>query len=347
MPSRKQFTEAEKARILAWREEGHSCKDIAVRLGRSEVGVRKIFRSLRDLPDTATPPPAKKRSGRPRLTTPREDERLRRYVSLHPFKTAKELKREVPGFQNMSVRRLQEVLQKRLDIPSRAAAAKPLLTEKMARKRLRFCRRHLHLTADDWERTMFSDESTFRLINPRAARVRRSKGANRYLSKFTVKTVKHPPSVMVWACFSGIRGRASLYFLPVGQTMNSARYMEVLETKLFPWMELHGCHTFLQDGAPCHKSRASMALLKSKEGQFKVLDWPGNSPDLNPIENVWSIMKARLKRDHDITSLQKLIQAIKMLWVVGMEKELFKKLARSMPARLEAVIRANGQMTKY
>ena len=78
-----------------------------------------------------------------------------------------------------------------------AAAAKPLLAEKMARARLRFARKNRHVTPEEWEKTMFSDESTFRLINPRAQKVRRSKQMNRYLSKFTVKTVKHPPNVMV------------------------------------------------------------------------------------------------------------------------------------------------------
>ena len=58
-------------------------------------------------------------------------------------------------------------------------------------------------------------------------------------------------------------------------------------------------------------------------------------------------MKARLKRDSSITSLPKLIKAIQLLWVRGMEVNLFKKLARSMPDRLRAVIKAKGQMTKY
>ena len=111
-------------------------------------------------------------------------------------------------------------------------------------------------------------------------------------------------------------------------------------------MQIHGCDRFLQDGAPCHKSKATMALLKEKEEEFSVIDWPGNSPDLNPIENVWGIMKARLKSDHTITSLPKLISAIKMMWTFAMEKDLFKKLARSMPERLQAVIDAKGQMTK-
>ena len=178
--------------------------------------------------------------------------------------------------------------------------------------------------------------------------MRRPSGVSRYLQRFTIKTVKHPASVMVWGCFSGNKGRGALYFLPQNTTMNSERYCrDVLEAKVFPWMEMHGCRYFLQDGAPCHKSRLAMALLKSKAEKFKVMDWPGNSPDLNPIENVWSIMKGRLKKDHTISSLPLLIKAIKIMWVSNLLLSLFKKLARSMPKRLQMVLEAQGQMTKY
>jgi hypothetical protein len=55
-----------------------------------------------------------------------------------------------------------------------------------------------------------------------------------------------------------------------------------------------------------------MTLMKEK--QISVMDWPGNLPDLNPIENLWAIMKARLKRVPKITSLPLLDKAIKMMW---------------------------------
>ncbi len=129
---------------------------------------------------------------------------------------------------------------------------------------------------------MFSEEPTFRLINLRAQKVRRPSAMNRYKQRYVVN-VKHSASVMVWGCFCGKGGRGSLYFLLPKATMNGDHYMKVLEKKLFPWMERLGATKFLQDGAPCHPSKKVMALLKEKK--ISVMDWPGNSPDLNPIEN--------------------------------------------------------------
>ena len=74
----------------------------------------------------------------------------------------------------------------------------------MVQKRLAFCKKHLFMTEEEWEENvMFSDESMFRLINPRAQTVRRSLTQSRYLQKFIVRTMKHPVLVMIWGSFSG------------------------------------------------------------------------------------------------------------------------------------------------
>jgi transposase len=65
--------------------------------------------------------------------------------------------------------------------------------------------------------------------------------------------------------------------------MNGERYQQVLEDHLLPFMEVHWCSHFLQDGAPYHASKRIKEFLKDKP--FEVIDWPGNLPDLNPIEN--------------------------------------------------------------
>jgi hypothetical protein len=118
-----------------------------------------------------TPPPPKKQSSRPRITSAVQENRLHHYLTAHPFKTAKELKNELAGWSHVSVRSIQDICKKRLQMPLRCAAKKLLLMEKMVRKRMTFCKKHRAWSKKDWEDIMFSDESTFWLVNPRSQEV--------------------------------------------------------------------------------------------------------------------------------------------------------------------------------
>ena len=59
------------------------------------------------------------------------------------------------------------------------------------------------------------------------------------------------------------------------------RYVELLAEKLKIYVAVRNCTIFMQDGAPCRRSKVAKTFLA--ENRIKVLDWPGNSPDLNPI----------------------------------------------------------------
>ena len=92
-----------------------------------------------------------------------------------------------------------------------------------------------------WNSVMFSDESTFKCLRSACNRVRRPPGSNRFASKYTIKTVKHPDFVMLWGAYSGKMGKAGVYFLPKKCTMNSERYIKLLETHFLQMFSLHEC----------------------------------------------------------------------------------------------------------
>ena len=77
-----------------------------------------------------------------------------------------------------------------------------------------------------------------------------------------------------------------------------------------------------------------------------MLDWPGNSPDLSPIENLWSKMKDLVSQKQQGSSLE-FVEAIKELWVKEISGEYCESLMYSMPRRLQAVIDARGGHKKY
>jgi len=74
--------------------------------------------------------------------------------------------------------------------------------------------------------------------------------------------------------------------------MNGTRYITVLDAHLLAFMDIHGCITFQQDSAPCHKAKAVTEWLRSK--QVDVLNWACNSPDLHPIKNLWTMIKQKV-----------------------------------------------------
>ncbi len=137
-------------------------------------------------------------------------------------------------------------------------------------------------------------------------------GMNRFDSRYTVKIVKHPASLMVWACSSGSCGCGGIYFLPPKITINGEQYQDALENHLLPFKAMHRSTHFLQDGTPCHASKRIKDFLNTQP--FKVIDWPGNSPDLSPIENAWNYMKRKLN-SQNISSVPKLKEAILKLCV--------------------------------
>ncbi|GFV31211.1 putative transposase like protein [Trichonephila clavipes] len=67
----------------------------------------------------------------------------------------------------------------------------------------------------------------------------------------------------------------------------------------------------MQDGAPYHTARFIKAFLA--EQNIPLLDWPGNSPDMNSIENIWELMKREVAKDV-ITNKTQLLEIINQVW---------------------------------
>ena len=81
---------------------------------------------------------------------------------------------------------------------------------------------------------------------------------------------------------------------------------------------------------------------------FELVDHPPQSPDLNPIENLWSIMAEKVyKGGHkNYRNKAQLTQAVEQVWN-DLEGDLLRKLAGSMPDRLADVAESKGKLTKY
>ena len=90
--------------------------------------------------------------------------------------------------------------------------------------------------------------------------IRRPLG-KRFDKKYVVATMKQPPSQRIWGATLFL-GAAGLYFILPNTAMNEPKYMQLLKEKLKLHMHVHGCTSFTQDGAHCHRSKVAPEFLK-------------------------------------------------------------------------------------
>ena len=135
----------EKAAIVALHKDGMSADLIAKRVGRHRASIFRLLNNAKGLPKF-TVPKRKTGTGRPRIMSKFLVDVLKRQITKYPMMTAADLRNSVPELQVVSERTIQRTLQKMLKMPSRTAAQKPLLTEKMKKKRLQFAKNYQHFT---------------------------------------------------------------------------------------------------------------------------------------------------------------------------------------------------------
>ena len=237
-----------------------------------------------------------------------------------------------------SHRRLQE-----MGYNSRVPSTKPLLNARQRHKQLTWAKEKQKWSVAQWSKVLFSDESKFCIsFGNQGCRVWRRAGEAQNPSCLK-SSVKFPQSVMVWGAMSSA-GVGPLCFLRV--TVNAVVYQEILENFMLPSAErLFGDAEFVfqQDLAPAHSAKSTAVWFA--DHHIDVLPWPSNSPDLNPIENLWGIVKKKMTSLRP-SNLAELKAAIETTWA-SIKPQQCHRLITSMPRRIQAVIDAKGAPTKY
>lgn len=100
---------------------------------------------------------------------------------------------------------------------------------------------------------------------------------------------------------------------------------------------------FLQDNAPIHNSKICKKFLENEK--IKIIQIPPNSPDLNPIENLWKEINTMCK-ERECKNENELFEVVKDAWE-QIDKKYLESLVQSMPQRIQAVIKEKGRCTKY
>lgn len=195
----------------------------------------------------------------------------------------------------------------------------------------------------DWKTALFTDEKSFWLgcapthawQDPKARKHR--------------EVSKHPPKLHVWAG-AGYYMKTELFIFE--ENLTGELYRSIIQSRIqeneisySPRSKaVKGKWMFVQDNDPKHKAKKTLKLLNELIGE-RIIRHPSYSPDLNPMENLWSYLDRKVK-NANVKTLAGLKKTLSREWKAMPWAEI-RKSVDSMPDRLQECIALNGGRTSY
>lgn len=340
--SRRHLSRDEMLRAVGMLENGAIQRVVAEALHTSQNVISRLWSRYRSTGDVA-----ERHTGRYRVTTQRQDRFLQMTARRQPNITAMQLVQRLQEDHQLLVsdqtvrRRLHEV-----GLHARRPLRVPALRRGNRGRRLSWAREHLPWSDEQWSLVLFTDESRFGFHpDSRRTRVWRTPGR--------VSRLRHPQEVhpyqggtiMVWA---GIRlgGRTQLVWIQGSMTAQKY-HEEVVEPVIVPHrIQIGQEFLLMHDNAPSHTARLVSAALRDHD--IQVLDWPAQSPDLNPIEHAWDMLQRKALRDFppNLTTEQQLYEHLQRTWDLIPQQDI-DNLILSINNRCRCVINVRGGNTDY
>lgn len=322
-------------------EKGESVRATASAVGVSATSVHRVRKEL----DLVIPTSV---GGRPPVLSETDKRSVRRFLTSGKGDTAVQAALDLglaKGAQ-IGAQTVRRALRES-GLRAKAKVKKPLLTVAHKAARLAFARDHIHWTMDDWKRVVWSDETKINRFGSDGRQWVWDERGKPLCDRTVSGTVKFGGgSLMVWGCMT-FEGIGWLRF--VEGRMDAVQYCDILGDALLVTLEHYNMETksilFQQDNDPKHTS--NLARQWFQDHRMRVMHWPAQSPDLNPIEHLWEHLKRQLAGyETECNGMLQLQERIEEQWP-KITAEVCKNLISSMPRRLESVIKAKGGNTKY
>ena len=332
---------AQRDNILSLLGSGHSVRDIAKRTGVCKSKVSEIAKEY-------CPNKENLKGGHPEKLTSTDKRAVISLITTGKASTAVEAAKHINSIitNPVSIQTIRNTLQQD-KFKSYVKKKKPYLSPKHRKARLAFAHKYGNWTVEDWKCVIWSDETKVNRFGSDGHRYMWKRPGDPLRDKEVDPTVKFGGGhIMVWGCM-GWNGPGIL--VEVEGKMDATQYVDILKEGLLESIEKLGIpredFIFQQDNDPKHTSKMAAKWFEGQE--INILDWPAQSPDLNPIEHLWHLLKRRiLGYERPAAGVWELWERASVEWGKITEEEC-QRLIESMPRRLGAVIKANGGHTKY
>lgn len=332
MGKKKDLSAAEKQQIVECLGQGMTTINTAKILHRDHRTIKKYVADSEHTRVRAD-------KGKLRNLSNRQLRQVKRAAAKMPCHSSRQVF-EAAGASNVPRTTRCRVLQRFAAV--RKPSCRPPLSTAHKQKRLQWAKQYMKT---DFKTVLFTDECRATLDgpdgwsggwlvdgHPMQTRLRRQQGGG---------------GVMFWA---GIMGREIVgpFMIPEGVKMNSIMYVEFLKQHFLPWFKkknraFRSKIIFMHDNAPSHAAKntsASLAAMGIKGDKLMV--WPPCSPDLNPIENLWSIIKRSVyDGGRQFTSKQQLWKGI-LSSCETIKADTIQKLTNSMDERVQKLLSNKG-----
>ena len=275
------ISKAKRWSIVTYKNDGWDHKTIRKNLSINNKTLLLWFNRYQTPGDVKTV----SKAGRPRATSNIIDQQIINLGQLDEGNSKNETKSSIDTFNTgpstkTITRRLKEVGSD-FRFPSKA----PVVSEKNKKKRVAWSNKHLD---HDFKKTVISDEKVF-CLNKRDGRVWCVPSGYNHR-----RTRKSNVKMHIWGAITRT-GKSQLEHIT--NRVKASDYQKILNENLIPfWHRVvtNGVWYFQQDNAPPHTTKSTFEFFRSKG--IKVLDWPPQSPDLSPIENLWHIIEVEVQK---------------------------------------------------
>lgn len=340
-PRMKKIPQSTTAKVLQLLDAGESARQIAKKFQIGATTVNRVRKKGRSAI-------LKAKGGRPAKLSAATKRHIRRVIMTAKADTAIQITKQLRNDSNMVVspNTVRRAL-KEGGLRAVTKKKKPRLTSRQKRLRMEFALRHKEWTLEDWKRVVWSDETKINRLGSDGRKWVWKKPGSAIKDQHVQKTVKHGGgSLMMWGCMTA---QGIGYACRIDGTMNAELYTSILEDELLQTLEYYGVETndmvFQQDDDPKHTSH--LATQWFSDNEMEVLQWPPQSPDLNPIEHLWQHLKRQLAEyEEEPKSVHELWERVEAEWN-KIPPQVCMNLIESMPSRVTAVLKAKGGYTKY